>query len=45
VLLPCYCRGEGLAVASGFECLSGGAELRGRWDEWRAVSWGCVDRE
>ncbi|KAG6779363.1 hypothetical protein POTOM_015742 [Populus tomentosa] len=28
--------GEGLDVASGFECLSGGAELRERWDEWRA---------
>jgi len=37
--------GEGLAVASGFECFSGGAELRERWDEWRAVSWGFVDRE
>jgi len=37
--------GEGLAVASDFECFLGGAELRERWDEWRAVSWGCVDRE
>jgi len=32
-------------VASGFECLSGGAELRERWDGWRVFSWGCVDRE
>ncbi|KAJ7009951.1 hypothetical protein NC653_000611 [Populus alba x Populus x berolinensis] len=33
-----YGRGGGYSWASG-------AELRKRWDEWRVVSWGCVDRE
>ncbi|KAG6791269.1 hypothetical protein POTOM_000382 [Populus tomentosa] len=37
-----YGRGGGYSWASGSTC---GAELRKRWDEWRVVSWGCVDRE
>ncbi|KAJ6961700.1 hypothetical protein NC652_000594 [Populus alba x Populus x berolinensis] len=35
---------EGYGRRGGYNWASG-AELRKRWDEWRVVSWGCVDRE